>query len=78
MDNSLIGKNIKIQKSVEKIQKHINLIILNKNKNRCYLLFEGNYYSTKSFPEKLKAFEKRKTQDKMKKTVHLGFSILLQ
>ena len=41
-----------------------------------YLVSDSNSYSTKWFPEKFLAVEKRKTKVKMNKPIYLGFWIL--
>ena len=71
INNSVFGK------TMENVQKHIDIKLLLTGRRRNYLASEPNYHTSKFFTENLLAIEMRKTQILMnKQPVYLGLPVI--
>ena len=70
MNNSVFGKTL------ENVRNHKDIKLVTSNKRRKRLVSEPNYYSHKTFSNRLMAIEMKKTWVKMIKSLYLRVSIL--
>ena len=70
MNNAVLGK------TMENVRKCRYIKLVTTIRRRNYLVSEPNYHIKTFFTEHLLATEMKKTEILMKKTVHLGLSIL--
>ena len=70
MCNAVFGKSIK------QVRNHRDIRLATTDKERCKLVSEPNYHTTKKFTKDLIAIEMKKTKMKMNKPIYLGLAIL--
>ena len=63
-------------KSMDQVRNHKDIRLVTTDKQRCQLVSEPNYPTTKRFSKDLIAIEMKKTEIKMNKPINLGLAIL--